>query len=224
MQGFHDMMRPGSRVVTVGKVMHIGHDSTETTTVLAFLLLIHLAAMGGLGRINTRKLHIVRNLGSVLALASTLLAFLGYRSRIVNKDLDHAQKCVDADLAGAGIKLGVYVSVTYLVLEAIGGIFQKGVFGNKNFGSGLVGLTGCLEVAMLLQLRAGNLSFGDAVVGTIMLDMQAIALLALLGMKDVLRARWFVAMLMISAGCSLFVMGDCMSRVSCVQSVSNRAE
>jgi hypothetical protein len=94
--------------------------------------------------------------------------------------------CVDGDIAGAGTRISLYLALSYLHLQ---GLFGYLLCGRNDRQSGRTRLNLCLSIAMCFQGLNGKLSFGDAVIGSMVLDAQSTALLGTLGLRDALKAR-----------------------------------
>jgi uncharacterized membrane protein YhdT len=121
---------------------------------------------------------------------------------------------VDGDIAGAGTRISLYLTLSYLLLQCLFGYFTKQTIGNRDVPGGLYLLNLCLSFAMCLQGLNGKLSFGDAAIGSMVLDAQSTALLGTLGLRDALKARTYVFAVYLSAVFSLILICIFMSTVS----------
>ncbi|KAK4444598.1 hypothetical protein QBC34DRAFT_308596 [Podospora aff. communis PSN243] len=104
---------------------------------------------------------------------------------------------VDADVAGDGVRIAVWVQVTVLVAIVTMGSFHLKATGAKEVGAGLVLTHISLAIAILVQLRRRTLSPADAAAGTIILDAQNMALSIQLAAKETLAARWQVSIVIL---------------------------
>jgi hypothetical protein len=82
--------------------------------------------------------------------------------------------CVDGDIAGAETRISLYLALSYLLLQGLFGYFAKESIGNRDVPGGLLLLNLCLSIAICLQGLNGKISFGDAVIGSMLLDARAL--------------------------------------------------
>jgi hypothetical protein len=122
--------------------------------------------------------------------------------------------CVDGDIAGAGTRISLYLTLGYLIPRGLLGFWAKKAICNRDVPGGLLLLNLCLSIAMCFQLFNGKLSFGDAIIGSMVVDAQGTALLGTLALRDVLRARVHVIGIYLSAFFTLVVMCIFISTVS----------
>lgn len=105
---------------------------------------------------------------------------------------------IDADVAGMGVRIAVWVQVGVLILITLMGNFHLKATGAKEIGAGLVLTHVSLAIALLVQLRRGTLSPPDAAAGAMILDAQNMALSIQLVAKETLAARWQVGIVVLT--------------------------
>jgi hypothetical protein len=105
---------------------------------------------------------------------------------------------IDADVAGMGVRIAVWVQVGVLILITPMGNFHLKATGAKEIGAGLVLTHVSLAIALLVQLRRGTLSPPDAAAGAMILDAQNMALSIQLAAKETLAARWQVGIVVLA--------------------------
>lgn len=99
---------------------------------------------------------------------------------------------VDADVAGDGVRIAAWVQVCVLIAISLLGTFHPNATGAKEMGAGLVLTHISLAIALLVQVKQQTLTLADAVVGSMILDAQNMALSIPLVAKEALAARWQV--------------------------------
>ncbi|KAH6641865.1 hypothetical protein F5144DRAFT_149880 [Chaetomium tenue] len=105
---------------------------------------------------------------------------------------------IDADVAGMGVRIAVWVQVSVLILITLMGNFHLKATGAKEMGAGLVLTHVSLAIALLVQLRRATLSPPDAAAGAMILDAQNMALSIQLAAKETLAARWQVGIVVLT--------------------------
>ncbi|ETS80632.1 hypothetical protein PFICI_08161 [Pestalotiopsis fici W106-1] len=119
--------------------------------------------------------------------------------------IDQCTTQVDADVGGDGVRIAVWVQIGSLLGISILSSFHTSVTGVKEIGAGLILTHLSLSIAMLVQLGQGTLSFADAVIGTMILDAQNMALSIQLGSKETLASRWQVGITTVTQAFGLVV-------------------
>ncbi|KAK4163875.1 hypothetical protein QBC43DRAFT_54799 [Cladorrhinum sp. PSN259] len=97
---------------------------------------------------------------------------------------------LDADVAGDGVRVSVWVQGGVLLFIAFTGTFHPFTTGIKEVGGGLVITHISLAIALAVQMGRKTLSSVDAVIGCLILDAQNSALSIQLAGKETLAARW----------------------------------
>lgn len=97
---------------------------------------------------------------------------------------------IDADIAGIGIRIALWVQIGALVILTFVGSIYCRALGAKEIGAGLVVTHTSLAVALVVQMKYGTMTSADAIVGAMLLDAQGSAMSIVLVAKNVLAARW----------------------------------
>ncbi|KAH7250784.1 hypothetical protein B0J15DRAFT_596067 [Fusarium solani] len=123
--------------------------------------------------------------------------------------LDEEQQCwvADADIIGDGVRAGTWSQAAILFLSTLLGSFHHSHTAIKELGSGLLGMHVSLALAFLGPLVQGELSPVDAILGSMILDVQNSALSMQLMEKETLAARWQVGAVMVAQLLGLVTIG-----------------
>ncbi|SPO00761.1 uncharacterized protein DNG_03509 [Cephalotrichum gorgonifer] len=112
--------------------------------------------------------------------------------REASKDGFHHGWTADADIVGDGVRAATWAQGSLLFLITFLGMFHFGHSAAKEIGGGLVILHVSLALAFLGPLKHRTLSPVDAVLGSMILEVQNSALSVQLVSKETLAARWQV--------------------------------
>ncbi|RSM04645.1 hypothetical protein CDV31_009969 [Fusarium ambrosium] len=123
--------------------------------------------------------------------------------------LDEEDQCwvADADIIGDGVRAGTWSQAAILFLSTFLGSFHHSHTAIKELGSGLLGMHVALALAFLGPLVQGELSPVDAILGSMILDVQNSALSMQLMEKETLAARWQVGAVMVAQLLGLITIG-----------------
>ncbi|KAK7417433.1 hypothetical protein QQX98_004552 [Neonectria punicea] len=125
----------------------------------------------------------------------------------VRLDEEHQCWVADADIIGDGVRAGTWSQGAILFLSTFLGSFHHSHTAIKELGSGLLGMHVSLALAFLGPLVQSELSPVDAVLGSMVLDVQNSALSMQLMEKETLAARWQVGVVMIAQLLGLVTIG-----------------
>src|SRR3569833_1371769 len=122
---------------------------------------------------------------------------------------------VDGDVAGDGVRIGIWVQISVLVVISLLGIFQHGATGDKEVGAGLVLTHVSVTIAEAAQVAGGVvLSLADAATGAMILDAQIAALSIQLTANETLAARWQVSRVVATQALGLAVIPVLVARLA----------
>jgi len=120
---------------------------------------------------------------------------------------------VEADVASGGVRIAVWAQVAVLLIISVLGNFHSKATGAKEIEIGLVLTHISLAIAILVQANHGTLTLADAVIGSMVLDAQNMALSIQLAAKETLAARWQVTIVVLSQAFGLIVVAFVISKV-----------
>ncbi|KAK4443581.1 hypothetical protein QBC34DRAFT_416801 [Podospora aff. communis PSN243] len=120
------------------------------------------------------------------------------QSKELPRSNDQCEANFDADISGDGIRISIWVQEGVLILISILGTFHSESTGAKEVGAGLIITHISLLIALLVQLVRGTLTSVDAIVGSMIIDAQNVALSLQLASKETLAARWQVGTVLAS--------------------------
>ena len=112
----------------------------------------------------------------------------------------------DGDISGDGVRISIWAQACVLILIALLGSFHSGKLGCKEVGAGLIITHLALIIALLVQMDRGSLTSVDAVIGSMILDAQNVALSIQLASKETLAARWQVWVVLLTQTVSFVVL------------------
>ncbi|KAF6815296.1 hypothetical protein CSOJ01_03559 [Colletotrichum sojae] len=117
------------------------------------------------------------------------------------KDLKDQGATINPDIAGPGIRFAMWAQEAVLIIIAILGTFHTRANGAREIGGGLVITHLSLAVALLVEMNRKKLTAADAILGSMILDSQNIALSIPLVTKETLASRWQVR---VTVACQIF--------------------
>jgi len=154
-----------------------------------------------------------------VAVASAILSPLAFAGLGGVPGTSSDQQCtgggVDGDVAGDGVRIGIWVQISVLVVISLLGIFHHGATGAKEVGAGLVLTHVSVTIAVAAQVAGGGvLSLADAATGAMILDAQNAALSIQLTAKETLAARWQVSLVVATQALGLAVIPVLVTRLA----------
>lgn len=151
---------------------------------------------------------IFRMSGLIMGAVSIVLGgFTFVGAKDVRLDEEHQCWVADADIIGDGVRAGTWPQAAILFLSTLLGSFHHSHTAIKELGSGLLGMHVSLALSFLGPLVQGELSPVDAILGSMILDVQNSALSMQLMEKETLAARWQVGAVMVAQLLGLVTIG-----------------
>jgi len=117
--------------------------------------------------------------------------------------LRHTCQQVDGAFGGLGTRIALWLNVGLILLQWVIGLWVDAYIGSRNMACGMLMGHASIAVCLLIQLRYGTLSFTDAVIGSMVLDVQGSSLLNQLAMKDTMVSPFMVGAILITVFSSL---------------------
>lgn len=132
---------------------------------------------------------------TILAVLAAVIAYANF------DEADTRETCpaVDGAFGGVGARIALWLSVGFILLQWLLGVWASIFIGAKSMAAGLLIGNVAIFVCLLLQFEVGQLSFTDAVIGSMVLDIQGSTLLNQLAMKETLVSVWMVGTILLVA-------------------------
>lgn len=193
------------------KIRHLQKDIGFLHKVFGSLGEIFVSKQRLLNGIKNRQWRfawIFRMSGLLMGAVSVVLGgftFVGAKGVRLNEE--HQCWVADADIIGDGVRAGTWSQGAILFLSTFLGSFHHSHTAIKELGSGLLGMHVSLALAFFGPLVQSELSPVDAILGSMVLDVQNSALSMQLMEKETLAARWQVGAVMVAQLLGLVTIG-----------------
>ncbi|KAI5792005.1 hypothetical protein EDC01DRAFT_105599 [Geopyxis carbonaria] len=155
------------------------------------------------------RASLIRHMMVGTAAVMTIILFTLPGNSQLDKATTNKNGCVDVDFAGAGNRVALGISLAFIALNYLVQLGDTRAIGNVGIAEGLVISNLSTVVTMIVQISTHHVTFGDAVIGAVVLDGQMSALMSTVAWKDVLKSVILTQMIYMSTGLSLVVMGVC---------------